>query len=487
MSYIYNRRSSRWASKLKNTLRDYMVPIIIGGVVLLLIFFIFFKWWEDSNQWNENQTGIDLVFDSSASEATIIFPGDSKKDITTDSILYKWEKIIVKQWTVTIKDWTSLEFKVNKLWELKYWENWKYEMTSWDIWLNANSPVSVIMNYATLNVQANSHLSMTQNEMWSTIYLISWLVEVSNNWGKTTVLAPSEKITISRTDASNKDIDLSLLKDSIDQFFIKSDWYILNRGSSFEWGSIDEENNENPISGTWTTSTKSSQDQYLTFNNLIDWSNVSAWTINISGTYNSDEVNKITINWKEASITSSDKSFKVEWVSVPNRENDLVIKVFDWANDTLSKFVYTVYYNSWVSNNSSNSWGNRFPVQTYDVDGTQFTFTSPTTSNTYTTSEWFITIRWKVLASGVTSVTVNDYKLASYESAWWTWRYHASTDNNNLAMWTNVYEIKYYSGTNVVYTNYFTIIRKENIETTPESQITQPDSAITPEWEFFPM
>jgi hypothetical protein len=39
---------------------------------------------------------------------------------------------------------------------------------------------------------------------------------------------------------------------------------------------------------------------------------------------------------------------------------------------------------------------------------------------------------------------VNDYKLSSFNGS--TWRYHASTDNNNLADGTNVYEIKYFSG-----------------------------------------
>jgi hypothetical protein len=43
-------------------------------------------------------------------------------------------------------------------------------------------------------------------------------------------------------------------------------------------------------------------------------------------------------------INSELKTFKFEEVAVGNKENDLVLKVYDDANDLLSKFVYTVYY-----------------------------------------------------------------------------------------------------------------------------------------------
>jgi hypothetical protein len=90
-----------------------------------------------------------------------------------------------------------------------------------------------------------------------------------------------------------------------------------------------------------------------------------------------------------------EKSFRFEGVSVANRENDLVFRVYDGANDILSRFVYTVYYSGGASttNNQTTSGGGAFNVQTYNVDGTKFTFTAPTTGNTYTTSENFITIR----------------------------------------------------------------------------------------------
>jgi hypothetical protein len=227
----------------------------------------------------------------------------------------------------------------------------------------------------------------------------------------------------------------------------------------------------------------------LTFHNLIDASNVSSASINISWTYNDEQITKITVNWKEAVLNKDEKTFRFENVSVPNRENDLVFKVFDNTNDTLSKFVYTIYYNTWTtpSNNSSWSSSNYGNPETYDVDGSQFTFTAPTTGNAYTTSEDDILIRWKVLAKWIDSVIVNNYKLSSYETSGWTWRYNARIVLNNLAEWTNIYTINYLSNWNIVYTNTFTIIKKskdafsEEVNTTLWSKENpEPDEVIVP-------
>jgi hypothetical protein len=50
------------------------------------------------------------------------------------------------------------------------------------------------------------------------------------------------------------------------------------------------------------------------------------------------------LNGKDAKINKELKTFVFENVSVADRENDLVFKVYDDANDLLSKFIYTVYY-----------------------------------------------------------------------------------------------------------------------------------------------
>jgi hypothetical protein len=41
-------------------------------------------------------------------------------------------------------------------------------------------------------------------------------------------LANDQKITVSRLDASSEDVDLSLLKETIDDYYKQSDWFIKN-------------------------------------------------------------------------------------------------------------------------------------------------------------------------------------------------------------------------------------------------------------------
>jgi len=220
----------RGNTTFQKNIKDYIVPIIWWILVLFLIFSVFS--WDDSSDTKtniENQSWINISLDSESSQATIIYPWDYKKDLEWDWVLYKWEKILVKQWNVSLNLDSLVNFKVNRLWELRYLENWNFSVTSWEVWIDSLKSINLDLNFAKLKIDENSHLSVSQNEMWSTIYLISWFVEVENLVWKNTVLAPGEKITISRWDASKGNLDLTLLKENLDQFFLKSDWFILNK------------------------------------------------------------------------------------------------------------------------------------------------------------------------------------------------------------------------------------------------------------------
>lgn len=468
----------RGNTTFQKNIKDYIVPIIWWILVLFLLFSLFSGDSSDTRS-VENQSWINITLDSDSAQATLIYPGDYKKDLEWEWVLYKWEKILVKQWTISLNVENIFNFRVNRLWELKYWEDSSFTVSSWDVWLDAFKPVNLNLSFATLKIDENSHLSVTQNEMGSTIYLISWFVEVTNLVWKNTVLAPGEKITISRADASKKDVDLTLLKENIDQFFIKSDWYIINKWANYivEDG-IDELENEDSETQSWSLSNSSSW-EILSFNSLVDESNVSSPLINISWTYSDSEISSITVNWKEALLSKTNKTFKFENIDVSNKENDLVFKVYDDSNDIIYRDVYTVYYNLGSDRNDSSE----TPVKTtettttwpkvhnFNIDWTQFTFTSPTTQTSYTTTDSFVTIRWSVKAEWIDSVTVNDFKLSSFN--WSTWRYHADVDYNNLAEGTNVYEVKYFSSWKLVYTNYFTIIKKSSTWTSTENIDTQ--------------
>lgn len=459
-------------STLQKNIKDYIVPIIWWILVLFLIFSLF-SWdsWNKTKTNVENQSWISVKLDSDSSSATLIYPWDYKKELEWGQVLYKWEKVLVKQWTVSLSLENLINFKVNRLWELTYLENWDFKISSWEVWLDTFNSINLNMNFASLKIDKDSHLSFSQNEVESTIYLISWFVEVSNLVWKNTVLAPGEKITISRSNASKKDLDLTLIKENIDQFFLKSDWFILNKGLTYiptNETTNDDLSWDSLSTLTWSIQSWSNND-LLTFNSLVDESNVSSPLIKISWVYNDLDISAITLNWKSALIDKTTKTFNFENVDVSNKENDLVFKVFDDSNDMISRFVYTVYYTLGSLNNTSNTSTNTwFKVKTFSADWSNFTFTAPTTNNTYTSNENFITIKWKVTAEWIDKVTVNDFQLWSFNGS--TWRYHADIEYNNLADWTNVYEIKYFSDWKLVFTNYFTIIRKGNV-TTEEPEV----------------
>ncbi len=460
----------RGNNAFQKNIRDYIVPIIWAILVLFLIFSIF-SWNDDTTTNVENKSWISISLDSETSQATIIYPWDYKKDIEWETSLYKWEKVLVKQWTISLSFDNMINFKVNRLWELTYLENGNFAVTSWEVWIDASKPLNLDLNFAKLKIEENSHLSISQNEMGSTIYLISWFIEVENLVWKNTVLAPWEKITISRSDASKDTLDLTLIKESLDQFFLKSDWYILNKGSTYL-----TINDESPLetdldTQTWSLMVSSNTGEILSFNNLIDGSNVSSSLININWSYSDVEISSILVNNKKAVLDKNLKTFKFENIDVSNKENDLVFKVYDDSNDLISRFVYTVYYNLWSDSSaevtSQVKTTNSSKVSNFDVDGSKFTFTSPTTENTYTTTDTFVTIRGNVKLEGVDSITVNDFKLNSFN--WSTWRYHADESYNNLGEWTNVYEVKYYSWDKLIYINYFTIIKKSADSKTSET------------------
>ncbi len=464
-----NRR--RHGISFQKKIKDYIVPIVWVILVLILIFSIF--WWDDQNNQNnnENQVWLEINLEDEFSEAVIEYAWWNRETYEWESDLYKWEKILVREGRVKISNVENwVDFNISRLWEILYVDDWLYNHSSWEVWLDTEKPVDVNMNFAKLKVWENSHLSLSQNEVSSTVYLVSWFVEVSNLAWRNTVLTWWEKITISRTDAWDDSIDLSLLKDSLDQFFLRSDWYILNNWSSYlnsgeEWETWSWETSSWELSWTWEyapTLTTNGWNRYLSFNNLIDESNVSSSSIDIRWSYNEDIVTDFTVNWVSADLNSQEWTFELTWINTSDRVNDLVFKVYDDSNSIVSKFVYTVYYSDGQSSSNTNSdgwtWG--FDVKTFDADWGDFTFTSPTITNTYNTTDSFVTIRWQVFDERVDRVTVNGYELSSFN--WSTWRYHADVNYNNLANGTNIYEIKYFSWDNLVFTNYYTIIKSES-------------------------
>ena len=187
-------------------IKDYIVPIIWWVLILFLIWSMFFKKTAEVKP-TENQVWIAMTSDKDT-KATIFYAGWDKKELSEGMSLYKSEKVSVLNWKVKLAD-DKYSFNLNKLWELKYLEDGWFSLNSWDVWIDTKAALNVEMKFVKLKISENSHVSLAQNEVNSTIYVISWTVEVSNQKWRSTVLSWGEKIEVSRAEASDEKIDLS--------------------------------------------------------------------------------------------------------------------------------------------------------------------------------------------------------------------------------------------------------------------------------------
>ncbi len=473
--FAYNSRRT----KVKKTIKDYLIPIA-GIFIILIILFSVFSWGSNDDTAN-NDTAIENTassmtakIDDTETEAYVMDEKEDKKLISSTAKLLPLQKLIVTKWTVSIEHSTIGTFKLNKLWDLEVDKNWLLKLNQSDLWIDAKKWFTIDTTFSKVKVSAWSVISLSQNEALSTIYVISWSAEVSNLIWKKTLLWNLQKLTISNQDASNKDVDLSLSKDNVDDFFKNSEWYTKNNWDSFLSGSLLSS------SSSWSLSTWALSSTSLELDDLRDEMVIDSSKLAISWKYSNDFVSSITLDWVKAKLNTSEKTFSFGTITLTKKENDLVFKLFDTDGNVMSKVVYTFYYN-WAIIQEENiaetpiekEKTTSTEIRNYQVDWSKFIFTAPWTSP-YSTSESMVTIRWQLPASAsVTKVMVNWFPLGSFN--WTTWRYHANSDSDNFKDWTNVYEVKYYwAGWKLIYTNSFVIIKKAKlIETTEPAFLTE--------------
>ncbi len=450
---------ARRRNAVTKNVKDYIVPII-GAFIVLLILISLFSWSgdEDIEVQKENQVGIAINLDGTSTQGTIEYSNGDELELTQESVLMKWESINVSNGSLVLDIPEVGNARISKLWIVDYNADGSFTHSSWNFWVNTSKPLNVKMKFARVKMWENSHVSMSQNEMASTIYVISGFVEVENLVGQNTLVLPGEKVSITTINASNEDLDLKAQKEQIDDVFKNDDWYILNRGDSYinTGNEEDEQDEEEANSNVPTTGNNTSR--VLVFDTIRDEATIDSSNITITGNYTNNDIVKITANGKQAELNTQNKSFTFENISTSKYQNDLVFRAYDDAEDVLEKNLVTLYYLAGESAGES-GWYN---LQNYEnVDASQYTFTAPSANTTYTTNVGQVTIQWKVLNPEIASVLVNGYKLNSYAPATGTWKYHAFENFNTLSKGTNIYDVEYLdAGDNVIYTNRYNIVWK---------------------------
>lgn len=471
--YFFNMRGrKRKNPQILKIFKDYSVPLVLLFIFLLLILNFFF-WWKDEKDVlvEENQKSLHLSLDSIDTEAEVKYPWEYTSKIEEKLELYKWEKAIVKNGSLSISSEILGFFRLNKLGELKYNEDGGVSLFSSDLWVQNRSPINIDMRFAKLNIGEWSVLNLTQNDVLSTIYLLSGFVEVSNLAWNNTVLMPWQKIMIERLDASKKDIDLSLLKEPIDDYFQASDWFVKNNGSFY----MDKIGQETEETWTWETVTGSvSSHSLIQLTNIKDEQSFNTQTIDINGAFLSDDVYALTIDDLDATVNRESKTFSFVWVPLKNNINDIVIRIYNKESEIIGKYLYTFYSSEGTNSSDNSSSSGLFDVKNYSLDASEFKFISPK-ENPYSTEDDVIMIEGLVPAGKVTKIDVNDFTLTKFPRFGTYWKYYANTEYGNLKEWLNVYEIKYYGEDgSVIYKNAFSIIKKVS---SPIQTDTQNNSA----------
>lgn len=414
----------------------------------------------ETPQTGENQTPITVSFGEVDSSASIEYSGNTKEEITGDSELFKGEKVIVKEGSVVLKtpQWSTIT--LNKIAELKYLEDGNYALFSSDAWFDLKSDTKVSMLYANVEAPAGTIIALTQNEAASTAYVISGSAKVTNLSGVSTLIIAGQKVSISSQNSRKDDIDLSTEKSSIDSYFKGSDWFLENNGhillqEGIKETTTPEDSQEETISG--------STGKFVSFDNLSDEMSTGKSSLDLTGNIESDNISSITINNKQVSISSDKKTFSLGGLGLGSGVNDIVVKIYDGNKDIVEKKVYTVYSTgngtSSQATSSTPTTTNPKGVTTYEVDATEFAFTQPSVSGKFSTTSGEVTIRGKTTADGISRVEVNGFKLSSFNGS--TWRYHAFERFETLEEGTNQYKVDYFGENGqVVYTDYFTIVKK---------------------------
>ena len=155
--------------------------------------------------------------------------------------------------------------------------------------------------------------------------------------------------------------------------------------------------------------------------------------------------NKISENFKN----------KLYCVITTYNEIDLMALKLINKSEQDKQYLFINRYNECMEDENNEDENN---IDLERIDISKIYFIWPSTKNSFTTDENFITIRWKILTKWISYITVDDYKLKSFD--WNTWIYHVSTSNNELKVWTNIYEFKYYDNSwKIIYKNNYTIIK----------------------------
>lgn len=454
-----NNRKNLNNKKIFKWVKDYLVPIVIVFIVIIIVIGNYMSKTPTNQNDNLSKSFLNISLWSPGAESYVEYTWGKKAKIEWETPLYKSEKIQVVSDNVLLSD-DNVKFNLNKLWELKYNEDWSYTLYSSDLWWDVKNTTNIEMRYAKVNV-TNWVFSLSQNEVASTIFVVSWNVEVKNLVWNSTILKKWEKLVIMRNDTNDKNKDLSLSKELIDDYTKNDDWFVKNNWNYY-LSQIDLEDTLSWSTNSWSTTNQINQGWVISFNNLYDEWEVLNDKIEISWNILDDRVNTININWINAEINSQNKTFLIKDINVSNKVNDIVYKIYDSNSSLINKWILTLYNSKWNTTWSTTNSSWLAKVENYPITTSPLYQIITPKQNPYTTLENVVRIEWTIPARTVSKIVVNDFELQKFVKNSSYWQYFANSEFWNLKPWVNIYKIKFYwEWDNILYETNFTIIKQE--------------------------
>lgn len=456
----------------KTNYQAYAIPLILAFLFLVIIVKIIFWWWTTENR-NSNNWSVNVDLNQEKSEIYIFMSWDSKKQIEWQTKMYPTDtKMEVNswEWKITL-DWNNTKLFVNKLWEVKYnWKSWdteNFKIINWEIWAELATKTKINLKNFTID-SAQSVISISQNMVASSIYVLKWEAVITLNStsgeAKTATIWVWQKLSVLDNDLNNSSFKIEEQIEPIDDIFKQSDFFTKHNWSSYL--SSDSTNSDETwswSSSSWSTSSnKWLKSIMITYPD--DEATIDSSTTNIEWKITSSNVEKVTLNDKEASLNKEEKTFIAKDFELTDTVNNIVYKAYDSSNNILAKWVLTIYTSSKDIQKDEN---NKKPtVTTYPISSKDFRIISPS-DNPYKTTEEIVKIAWSVNAWSVKFITINDFRLTKFAQFWTTWYYFANKDYGTMNDWINLYTIKYYwKDDDLLYTSLVTIVKeaKESIE-----------------------
>jgi hypothetical protein len=384
----------------------------------------------------------------------------SKNRISQTEKLYATDKSVSVQVGGAKVENTDLSIDLDKTTELTY----KSQSSSGYViafskgrgWIATNwGTTRIELKFLTVELDANEVALVEQNNLSSTVYMISWTADIETKIG-TTTLTEGSRIMIAGSDLSNPAWNLSSLIGTIDDTLASQILFVRNNGwtllKNTSWSLSSSGSDIMTSSGTdFSTPWK-----YIEITDPLDGSMIRESTFAVMGNILSTDVKKVTINDVAATISPVNKTFVLQGIPVTWEVINIVYKAYADNDRMVDRWVISVFATKTAVTSSTNTLiPDNFPISNKD-----FPITFPT-ENPYKTTESLVRVEGSVPANRVWYVMVNDYRLQKFLSWGTKWYYFANTATETMKEGINLYNIRFYSkDNNLLYTQVFTIVKE---------------------------